>query len=62
MKFSIKVKQTLFSLIEEMDSYHWLFTKNPDKDFSRTKKWSFNEVIKFILSTESGSLRDELLK
>lgn len=61
MRFSIKVKQALFSLIEEMDNYHWLFTRNPDKDFSRTKKWSFNEVIKFILSTESSSLREELL-
>ena len=62
MNFSIKVKQELFSLIEEMDRYHWLFTKNPAKDFSRTKKWRFNEVIRFILSIESDSLRDELLK
>ena len=62
MKISIKVKQELFSLIDEMDKYHWLFTKVPEKNFSRTKKWSFNEVLKFILCSESGSLRDELLK
>ena len=62
LNFSIKVKQTLFSLIDEMDSYHWLFTKTPEKDFTRSQKWSFNEVIRFILSAESGSLRDELLK
>ena len=62
MNFSIEVKQTLFSLIDEMEQYRWLFTKIPQKIFSRMKKWSFSEVIKFILMAESGSLRDELLK
>ena len=33
MSFSTEVKQKLFTLIDEMDSYHWLFTKNPGKDF-----------------------------
>lgn len=60
--FSMKVKQTLFSLIDEMEQYRWLFTQIPQKNFSRMKKWSFSEVIKFILTAESGSLRDELLK
>lgn len=62
MNFSTKVKKNLFSLIDEMDQYHWLFTKIPNKNFSRIKKWSFGEVIKFILTMESSSLRDELLK
>ena len=62
MNFSIEVKQTLFSLIDEMEQYRWLFTLIPQKNFSRMKKWSFSEVIKFILTSESGSLRDELLK
>lgn len=62
LNFSIEVKQTLFSIIDEMEQYRWLFTKIPQKNFSRMKKWSFSEVIKFILTAESGSLRDELLK
>ena len=62
MNFSIEVKQNLFSLIDEMDSCRWLFTKSPEKDFSRRKKWSFGEVIKFILSMEGKSLKDELLE
>lgn len=62
MTFSNEVKQTLFSIIDEMDKYRWLFTKNPHKDFSRIKKWNFREVIKFILAIESDSVRDELLK
>lgn len=45
-----------------MDKYHWLFTKNPDKDFSRIKKWSFSEVLRFMLTVEGEAVRDELLK
>lgn len=62
MSFSTEVKQKLFTLIDEMDSYHWLFTKNPGKDFSRKKKWSFAETIKFMLTMEGKSLKDELLQ
>lgn len=62
MNFPIEVKQKLFSLIDQMDSYHWLFTKNPGKDFSRKKKWSFTETIKFILTMEGKSVKDELLE
>lgn len=62
MNFSMQVKQKLFSIIEEMDKYHWLFTKCPEKDFSRKKKWSFKKIIQFILSMEGKSLKDELLK
>ena len=62
MNFSTEVKQKLFSIIEEMDFYHWLFTKSPEKDFSRKKKWSFDKIMKFMLSTEGKSLKDELLE
>lgn len=62
MNFSIEVKQKLFSLIDEMDSYHWLFTRSPQIDFSRKKKWSFADVIKFIVSMEGKSLKDELFE
>ena len=45
MNFSTKVKKKLFELIDEMDSCHWLFTKNPEKDFSNTTPTnsSFNQ-------------------
>lgn len=62
MNYSTQVKQKLLSIIEEMDSYHWLFTKNPETDFSRKKKWSFGEVIRFMLTMEGKSLKDELLE
>lgn len=38
------------------------FTVNPDKDFSRKKKWDFPTLIKFIISMESQSLKNELHK
>ena len=46
MSYSSWVKEKLLSLINEMDRYHWLFTRNAEKDFSRIKKWSFGEIIK----------------
>ena len=61
MNYSTKVKDRLFSIVEEMNSHHWLFTKNPNTDFSRKKKWSFDEIMKFMLTMEGRSLKDELL-
>jgi hypothetical protein len=45
-----------------MDSLNWLFTKCPDKDFTRKKKWSFKEMMNFMLVMEGKSLKDELLE
>lgn len=62
MNFSTNAKQKLFSLIDEMNAQPWLFTKSPETDFTRKKKWSFGDVIKFIISMEGQALKDELLK
>lgn len=34
LNFSVQVKRTLFSIIDEMNDYRWLFTQTPEKDFS----------------------------
>ena len=62
MSYSAFIKGKLQALIDEMDQYHWLFTRNPEKDFSRIKKWSFGEIMRFLISMEGKSLRDELLE
>lgn len=62
MNFADAVKQTLFSVIKNMNTYRWLFTQCPEKDFSRNKKWSFEEMLKFILTMEGKSIKDELLE
>ena len=61
MIFAEHVKSSLLSLIKEMASTPWLFSKKPDADFSRSRKLDFASTIQFILSMESGSLKKELL-
>lgn len=61
MIFAERVKSSLLSLIKEMASTPWLFSKNPNADFSRNRKLDFASTIQFILSMESGSLKKELL-
>ncbi|MDR0317407.1 MAG: IS4 family transposase [Lactococcus lactis] len=39
-----------------------LFVKNPTQDFSRTRKLSLSEVLRFILTIGANSLNFELLK
>lgn len=53
MRFSEEVKLTLWNLIDEMSVHLSRFTVNPNKDFTRKKKWDFPTLIKFIISMES---------
>lgn len=62
MSYSTTIKEKLLFFINEMDQYHWLYTRNSGKDFSRIKKWSFGDVMRFIISMEGKSLKDELLE
>ena len=38
------------------------FVKNPGKDFTRERKLSFEQVLKFVLSMTGKSLRGELME
>ena len=62
MKFSEGVKETLWKIIDEMGINVSDYTVNPEKDFSRKKKWDFATLVKFIISMESESLKNELHK
>ena len=62
MSYAAFIKEKLLGLISEMNQYHWLFTRNAEKDFSRIKKWSFGEIMRFIISMEGKALKDELLE
>ena len=62
MNFSEEVKTGLWAMIDEMSNDTTPFTMHPGKDFSRKKKWDFASVMKFIISMEGKSLKDELLK
>ena len=58
MDYATTVKTYLFDIIDEMNLSRWLFTKNPDTDFTREKKWSFSKIIKFMISMEGKSLKN----
>ena len=50
MNFSKILKKYLFSLIDEMGQNHALYTRNPNRDFSQIKKWSFSKTLLCTLS------------
>lgn len=52
---------TLWNIIDEMNDYSWLFSKNPQSDFSRNSKLGFKRALSIILSFGSKSLPNELL-
>lgn len=62
MTFANQVKQTLLQDISEMAQNPWLFSKNPETDFTRKRKINFQSLIHFSICMEGGSTRHELLK
>lgn len=62
MKFSEEVKETLWKIIDEMDANVSVSCIHPEKDFTRKKKWDFATLLKFIISMERQSLKNELQK
>lgn len=62
MAFSKFVKQKLFSIIDLMDSDPSDFVQKPKKDFVRNRKIRFSDVLKCLISLESKSMNQELLR
>ena len=61
MNYSCYVKKSLLEIINEMTQYQWLFVKQPEKDFTRNRKLTFEKMMTSFLMMEGGSLRKELL-
>ncbi|SHJ58422.1 IS4 family transposase [Parasporobacterium paucivorans] len=62
MNYSDVVKRRLWEIVEDMKKCPWLFSKNPDKDFQRKKKWDLESMMKFMLTMEGRSMKEELYK
>ena len=62
MNFAEKVKSDLWTTIDEMAITLAPYVCNPERDFKRKKKWDFATVVKFMISMESQSLKNELHK
>lgn len=56
------LKRVLLNSISTLSKMKKDFLFNPDADFTRTRKLSFDELIKLIICMESGTIRDELYK
>ena len=62
MTNSEKIKQILLSEIEKMNQHREDFCRHPGTDFTRDRKISFDTLLHFQISMESGSVNHELLK
>ena len=56
------VKKALFQCISELGSIKWLYLLNPEKDFTRNRKITFEKFINICLQMEGGALQNELMK
>jgi hypothetical protein len=62
MIYPKQVKSFLWSDISEMSKFPGHFAKNSDADFSRKRKLDFENLMRFLISMESGTTEHELLK
>ena len=56
------IKRTLKKCINEICEHPDAFAKNPEKDFTRSRKLPFKHVLKSVLSMTGKSLRGELME
>ena len=56
------IKRTLKKCINEICEHPEVFARNPEKDFTRSRKLPFKQVLKSVLSMTGKSLRNELME
>ena len=59
-QYSKQLKNKLDGIINEMAERPSLFARNPDKDFTRSRKIDFQNLIRILLSCGGNSLNKEL--
>lgn len=63
MKNNIRIiKKKLDDSISKFCEAAWMFSSNPEKDFSSDRKLPLKKVISILLSTQGGTLTNELLR
>ncbi len=55
------VKRNMDESLSELCALSWMFSKQPNKDFSREQKLFLPKVVSFMLAMEGGTLTNELL-
>ena len=56
-----KEKALLQGAIQDLADCKWFFSNNPQADFSRNRKLSFEQVVQAILCMRGGSLANEMM-
>lgn len=59
--FLTQLKATLDNCIDELEQIHFLFSRNPETDFSRKRKLTFKEYIQFMLQMQGKAVSNEIL-
>ena len=59
--FLYDLKHSLDTYIAETDQLHSLFCKNPQSDFTRDRKITFQHYLKFMIQLQSKSLPNEVM-
>lgn len=59
--YSTTVKTLLSDCISDFAQHSWLYVKRPGMDFTRNRKMSFEDTIKFLISMQKTSTKQELL-
>lgn len=59
--FLTQLKATLDNCIDELEQIHFLFSRNPETDFSRKCKLTFKEYIQFMLQMQGKAVSNEIL-
>ena len=58
---SKSVKKALNDTIREMTEIKQFFSRRPDKDYTRTRKLTFEKIISAVLAFRAGTLNHELM-
>lgn len=56
------IKKKLDDSISQLCDVSWMFSSNPEKDFSRNRKLPLKKIISILLSMQGGTLTNELLR
>ena len=59
--FMLTLKQKLDQCIDEFSSVRHMYCRNPESDFTRTRKLSFSDVVHFLIEMHSKSLPNEVM-
>ena len=60
-QYPYKVMKKLDQILAATDKIAWLFSKAPEKDFSRHRKLPFHKLVKLMIGMEGSSLGHEML-